>query len=165
MDTTLFPLMFILGCLMGQTDAARDINNLPCPGFQKSFDGSCYELVSLQRTFHSAQSWCERGGGHLAFILNEETQQFLEKNLDSEKDWWIGLAPATQNLTQEPIVTEGTVGREKMSLLYANWEYQPTSNTACGYIQKNSGFHWTASNNCSQEINFICEFGEFVLKA
>ncbi|XP_051787973.1 polycystic kidney disease protein 1-like 2 [Erpetoichthys calabaricus] len=159
MDTTLFPLMFILGCLMGQTDAARDINNLPCPGFQKSFDGSCYELVSLQRTFHSAQSWCERGGGHLAFILNEETQQFLEKNLDSEKDWWIGLAPATQNLTQEPIVTEGPLSwLDGSDVSYANWEYQPTSNTACGYIQKNSGFHWTASNNCSQEINFICEF-------
>ncbi|MBN3294620.1 PK1L2 protein, partial [Polypterus senegalus] len=159
MDITLLPLMFILGCLIGQTDATRDINNLPCPGFQKSFDGSCYELVSLQRTFHSAQSWCERGGGHLAFILNEETQQFLEKHLDSEKDWWIGLAPATQNLTQEPIVTEGPLSwLDGSDVSYANWEYQPSSNTACGYIQKNSGFHWTASNNCSQEINFICEF-------
>uniref|UniRef100_A0A3B3SDC2 C-type lectin domain-containing protein n=1 Tax=Paramormyrops kingsleyae TaxID=1676925 RepID=A0A3B3SDC2_9TELE len=78
-----------------------------CPEYQKSFDASCYEFVSLQRSFLSAQGWCERGGGHLAFILNDEIQQFLQRHLKPEQDWWLGLAPARQNLTLELTVAEG----------------------------------------------------------
>ncbi len=80
---------------------------LSCPEYQEGFDGSCYEFVGLQRPFLSAQGWCERGGGHLAFILNDETQQFLQKHLEPGKDWWLGLAPAAPNLTLDSAATEG----------------------------------------------------------
>ncbi len=79
---------------------------LSCPEHQQTFESSCYEFVALQRSFLSAQAWCERGGGHLGFIQTDETQQFLQKHLQPELDWWIGLAPASTNLTLD---SEGTV--------------------------------------------------------
>lgn len=80
---------------------------LSCPEPQQAFESSCYEFVALERSFLSAQAWCERGGGHLAFIQNDETQQFLQKHLQAELDWWIGLAPASTNLTLGSDATEG----------------------------------------------------------
>uniref|UniRef100_A0A3B5B9Z6 C-type lectin domain-containing protein n=1 Tax=Stegastes partitus TaxID=144197 RepID=A0A3B5B9Z6_9TELE len=87
--------------------ATLQTNALSCPEHQEGFDGSCYEFVGLQRSFLSAQGWCEQGGGHLAFILNDEMQQFLQKHLQPETDWWLGLAPAAPNLTLDSTSTEG----------------------------------------------------------
>lgn len=87
--------------------AAIDPMAPSCPEYQEAFDRSCYEFVRLPRTFFGAQGWCERGGGHLAFVLNDETQQFLQRHLDPGRDWWLGLAPATQNLTLDPTAPEG----------------------------------------------------------
>lgn len=91
---------------------------LTCPEHQRAFESSCYEFVGLQRNFFSAQAWCERGGGHLAFIQNDETQQFLQKHLKPEQSWWIGLGPSSVNLTLDPAATEGILlgFREKLSL-------------------------------------------------
>lgn len=95
MDTAVLSVMLLLSLSVN----AEDLTDISCPESQEAFDESCYELVGLQRPFLSAQSWCERGGGHLAFILNDEIQQFLQKHLDLGKDWWLGLAPAAPNLT------------------------------------------------------------------
>ncbi|XP_048825578.1 polycystic kidney disease protein 1-like 2 [Brienomyrus brachyistius] len=130
-----------------------------CPEYQKSFDTSCYEFVSLQRSFLSAQGWCERGGGHLAFVLNDETQQFLQRHLKPEKDWWLGLAPARQNLTLELTVAEDSLSwLDGSDVSYANWAEEPLPGASCAHVQRHSGFQWEATDNCSQELYFICEF-------
>lgn len=87
--------------------ADDDADSFSCPDHQESFDASCYEFVSVQQSFLNAQGWCERGGGHLAFILNDEIQQFLQNHLNPGLDWWIGLAPAAPNLTLDITTTEG----------------------------------------------------------
>lgn len=90
--------------------AEEDPGALSCPEHQEGFDGSCYEFVALQQSFQSAEGWCEQGGGHLAFILNDETQQFLQKHLEPDKNWWLGVAPAAPNLTLDSAATEGKKG-------------------------------------------------------
>lgn len=115
MESTVFPaLSFLIWFHFSLTCYAEDAETLPCPEYQEGFDGSCFEFVALQRSFLSAEGWCERGGGHLAFILNDETQQFLQKHLEPEKDWWLGLAPAAPNLTLDNVEGEKALGQGRL---------------------------------------------------
>lgn len=91
-----------LSCAEVETEAA-----VSCPESQQAFGGSCYEFVSEQHSFLGAQAWCEQSGGHLAFILNEETQYFLQEHLNPERDWWVGLAPPAFPNLQDSTAVEG----------------------------------------------------------
>lgn len=99
MDGRLFTLLYliVINIILACGEAVS--GGLSCSENQQAFESSCYEFVALQRSFLSAQAWCERDGGHLAFIQNHETQQFLQKHLQSEQDWWIGLVSTSNNLT------------------------------------------------------------------
>lgn len=109
-SVTLFELTCLMICfLRGACRADDDAHAFLCPEHQEGFDASCYEFVSLQQSFLNAQGWCERGGGHLAFILNDEIQQFLQKHLEPGRDWWLGLAPAAPNLTLDTTATDGKI--------------------------------------------------------
>uniref|UniRef100_A0A3B3CX93 Polycystic kidney disease 1 like 2a n=1 Tax=Oryzias melastigma TaxID=30732 RepID=A0A3B3CX93_ORYME len=127
-----------------------------CPEHQRGFDDACYEFVGLQLSSQKAQAWCERGGGHLAFILSDEIQQFFQTHLHPDKDWWIGLAPGAANLTLSLAWLDGS------DVSYDNWANAPDAGATCGHILKHSGFQWEASQNCSQEFNFICQFNATV---
>ncbi|KAK7913117.1 hypothetical protein WMY93_013328 [Mugilogobius chulae] len=148
-------VILVLSCACYAEELSDDLS---CPDHQKSFDGSCFEFVGLQRPFLSAQAWCERGGGHLAFILNDETQQFLQKHLHSGMDWWLGLASAAPNFTLDTSGDGSLSWLDGSDVSYNNWVNTPEPGAACGYIQKQSGFQWEASNNCTQEYNFVCQF-------
>ncbi|XP_069724828.1 polycystin-1-like protein 3 [Phaenicophaeus curvirostris] len=137
-------------------EAAID-EETPCSKYQLSFNHSCYELVRLHHTFTSAQSWCERGGGHLVFIENEETQEFLQKHLAEDQEWWIGMI--SNSLLDE--TTDGSmIWLDTSNISYSNWyKDQPSSfSSTCGYILKNAKYQWGVTENCSQEFDFICEF-------
>ncbi|XP_051552576.1 polycystic kidney disease protein 1-like 2 [Myxocyprinus asiaticus] len=153
MDTRCFTVLFLLIIHIIPAFGQAVAEGLSCQEHQQAFESSCYEFVALQHSFLSAQSWCERGGGHLVFIQNDETQQFLQKHLQPEQNWWIGLAPAFDDLTLEL----QSIWLDGSDVMYSNWLSESILNTGCGYIDTDSGFHWKTSN-CSKEFYFICEF-------
>uniref|UniRef100_A0A3Q2QC62 C-type lectin domain-containing protein n=1 Tax=Fundulus heteroclitus TaxID=8078 RepID=A0A3Q2QC62_FUNHE len=118
-----------------------------CPQDQRAFRGSCFEFVGQQLPFHRAQDWCEESGGHLAFIPDEETQNFLERHLDTEKDLWLGLAQSSSPKRWFSVHAEGKMAEKQ------------NSRSSCGYILRGSGFQWEATKDCNKNMHFICQFG------
>ncbi|XP_076879412.1 polycystin-1-like protein 2 [Brachyhypopomus gauderio] len=152
LSTLLFGLVLSATAVCGEEDP----EGLSCPEHQQAFEGSCYEFVHLQQSFLSSQSWCERGGGHLAFVQNDETQQFLQRHLQPEQNWWLGLAPAFFNLSLD-FMEAPLSWLDGSNVSYSNWLGDPVPDTDCGYISA-SGFQWVTTTNCSQEFYFICQF-------
>uniref|UniRef100_A0A8C8FW89 Polycystic kidney disease 1 like 2a n=1 Tax=Oncorhynchus tshawytscha TaxID=74940 RepID=A0A8C8FW89_ONCTS len=164
MNSTNLSVLLLMALLLSLSCAEDEMAPLSCPEYQEGFDGSCYEFVALPRSFLSGQGWCERGGGHLAFILNIDTQQFLQKHLQPEQDWWLGLAPASPNLTLDSAVAEGPLSwLDGSDVSYSNWVNDPDPGAGCGHILRSSGFQWEATSNCSQELHFICQFGLYLM--
>uniref|UniRef100_A0A3B4YIN4 C-type lectin domain-containing protein n=1 Tax=Seriola lalandi dorsalis TaxID=1841481 RepID=A0A3B4YIN4_SERLL len=129
-----------LGFPVNDSDVFSTEGTASCPGDQKAFGGSCYEFVGHRHSFFSAQAWCEESGGHLAFIPDEETQHFLQRHLDPEKDTWLGLAPPSSPKLSYSATVDGA---------------------ACGHILKDSGFQWDATTDCYKKLHFICQFGTY----
>ncbi|XP_060551059.1 polycystin-1-like protein 2 [Pantherophis guttatus] len=149
-------IIFILLVSWSTEEDLSLAEEIPCSKYQVAFNHSCYEFVKLQRTFTSAQSWCERGGGHLAFIWNEETQTFLEEHISEEKEWWIGITYTSSNETNEGSM----IWLDTSNITFTKWFQDPPSvfASSCGYILKNAEYQWGVTENCSQEFDFICEF-------
>ncbi|XP_035813867.2 polycystic kidney disease protein 1-like 2 [Amphiprion ocellaris] len=130
-----------------------------CPKHQAAFRGSCFEFVGLQCSFFSAQAWCEVSGGHLAFIPDEDTQDFLQTHLDSEKDMWLGVAPSSSTNQQYSVTDEGPLSwLDGSPMTYSKWVSSPQQGAACGHIRRNSGFQWEATRDCNKKLHFICQF-------
>lgn len=97
------------GCMSGGRDETKF--TLSCPEHQKAFRGSCFELVDLQLTFSDAQNWCEQRDGQLAFIPDQETQSFLQRHLDPEKDVWFGAASTISTNLEHSAASEGETSK------------------------------------------------------
>nr|XP_043906417.1 polycystic kidney disease protein 1-like 2 [Solea senegalensis] len=130
--------------------------SVSCPEPQKAFGSSCYEFVSHQRSFSSAQAWCEERGGHLAFIPDEDTQYFLQRHLDPETDTWLGVA--SPNLQSSAAVAGDLCWLDGSHIIYSNWASSPQPGAACGHILKDSSFQWKATTDCNIDMRYICQF-------
>ncbi|KAM7407743.1 hypothetical protein PAMA_003475 [Pampus argenteus] len=155
--TILHLLILITHCCLS-LDEDLEIT-VSCPAHQTAFGGSCYEFVDLEQSSFSAQAWCEQNGGHLAFIPDEDTQYFLQRHLDPEKDVWLGVAPpASPNLQDSPTDEGPLAWLDGSHIAYSNWLSSPQPGHACGHIVKNSGFQWKSTRNCKQDLHFVCQF-------
>ncbi|XP_078524933.1 polycystin-1-like protein 2 [Lissotriton helveticus] len=151
-------LTFLVLCSLGLRSKANSAAvGPPCSQYQVAFNNSCFEFAKLERSFTSAQSWCERGGGHLVFIEDNGTQEFLQMHVSDDRKWWIGLAwhYASNDTSQGSLAwLDGS------NISYSKWHRDelPPASDKCGYILQSSGYSWGATANCSQELYFICEF-------
>uniref|UniRef100_A0A8D3CTK8 Polycystic kidney disease 1 like 2a n=1 Tax=Scophthalmus maximus TaxID=52904 RepID=A0A8D3CTK8_SCOMX len=140
--------------------------SVSCPGHQRASEGSCYEFVAQERSFSGAQACCEERGGHLAFVPNKDTQHFLQRHLDPEKDVWLGVAlSASPNLQYSATVGGALFWLDGSNVTYSNWASSPEPGAACGHILKDSGFQWEATRDCNKKLCFICQFGTKVVCA
>uniref|UniRef100_A0A3Q3GKD7 Polycystic kidney disease 1 like 2a n=1 Tax=Labrus bergylta TaxID=56723 RepID=A0A3Q3GKD7_9LABR len=143
-------VLMTLSCLTRAED--KKTMHVSCPEHQKTYGGSCFEFMGLQRTFYSAEAWCEQRGGHLAFIPNEETQYFIQTHLDPKQDVWIGAAPSYFH-------SPGPFSwLDNSPVTFSKWEHSPQPGAACGHILTNSRFQWKATKDCDRKLHFICQF-------
>ncbi|KAM4731296.1 polycystin-1-like protein 2 [Anableps anableps] len=153
--------MLVLLTLCCQPSVENDVGvTASCPQDQRAFRGSCLELVGQQLPFYRAEERCEESGGHLAYIPDKETQNFLERHLDPEKDLWLGLAPSCSPKRQFSVCDEGPPlsWLDGSPLTFSKWVSSPPPDAACGYILRRSGFHWEATKDCNKNMHFICQF-------
>lgn len=65
------------------------------------------------------------------------------------------------------LLTGSMIWLDTSNVSYSNWykdQPSPYSST-CGYILKNAKYQWGVTENCSQEFDFICEFGKMELRS
>ncbi|KAM3607032.1 uncharacterized protein V6R79_000867 [Siganus canaliculatus] len=129
-----------------------------CPEDQRAFGASCYEFVDVQRSFSGAQRWCERRGGHLAFIPDEQTQYFLQSYLDSTRDIWFGAAsPGFTNVKYSPAAEAPLSWLSGSYITYSNWMSTPEPGSACAHTLRDTHLQWEATKDCSKELPFVCQ--------
>ncbi|XP_029968171.1 polycystic kidney disease protein 1-like 2 [Salarias fasciatus] len=145
-------ILLTLSCGSGAENEGFVIS---CAEKQKAFRDSCFEFVGVRLSFFGAQAWCEEGGGHLAFIADEDTQRFLQAHLDPDEDAWFGVAHSKQ----QSVADEGPLAwLDGSPVSYSKWVSGPRPGAACGHILGNSGFQWEATEDCGKKLPFICQF-------
>uniref|UniRef100_A0A803KFN4 C-type lectin domain-containing protein n=1 Tax=Xenopus tropicalis TaxID=8364 RepID=A0A803KFN4_XENTR len=78
-------------CSLAQTQTLSSLSEIrQCDSGWKSFDGSCYYIVTTMKNWTEARGFCKSMNSDLVIIKSAREQKFLE-NITSITKFWIGL--------------------------------------------------------------------------
>ncbi|XP_077864342.1 polycystin-1-like protein 2 [Saccoglossus kowalevskii] len=133
-----------------------------CDENKVEFRSSCLEFVTHEKRFGDAELYCADLGGHLIFVTDQETQEFVVNaatNVQAEFDeWWIGLTDRE---------TEGVFRwLDGSELVYEYFQdNEPNSrgaqNKDCVLVQKHDEYKWN-DLSCNTKSRFICQYANSV---
>ena len=108
--------------------------------------GPQYALFTIRKTWKDAEAQCQKVGGHLASIRNQEEQTEVEKVLGSSESTkvWIGLKQRRNE------VYEWNDGSEMNFTKWGNTHWKP-----CGYMRYGSWF--SSSCTSSYRNRYLCQ--------
>ncbi|XP_062839526.1 dromaiocalcin-1 [Anolis carolinensis] len=151
--TTAFFFFSLVGCLLSGGAQAAD-----CPKNWLSYGSHCYGYFPQELSWQSAQAQCQRSGGHLASILDEDEHKAVAtylrqaQQLDDE-DVWIGLSI--------PSRSQAWTWVDGSQLGYSAWEkdksYFALEGEHCALLEDSSGFLLWDNDSCSDDNPFLCK--------
>ena len=141
------------------------INLLPIYAFADSgtivnaANGNSYQRIDTQMDWHSAKSYCESQGGHLATITSQQENDFIGQNFIVSGVYdhlWLGTTDEADESTWRWVTGE-------------NWDFtywnndEPNGGTSENYLEMRHFAHdsrlyvWNDYPN-SREFSFVCEW-------
>ncbi len=128
------------------------VEKVTVPKITASFNGHVYAVYDVNFSWTSANSHCEKMGGHLVTINSQEEQQFLEQ-LIGDRYYWIGASDAANEGVFQWVTGE--------LFEYCNWAAtQPDdykSNQDYAYMNYKEGVWDDEANVINQKTGFIVE--------
>ncbi|KAF7668437.1 hypothetical protein LDENG_00014640 [Lucifuga dentata] len=136
----------------GTLDPTPEVQTGFCSNPWIHYNGHCFHLNRMQKTWSAAQLECRKEGGDLVSIRNVEDQSFVISQLGfaSSDELWIGLNDRT---------TEGLFDwSDHSTVTFTTWEFGEPAISAiqedCVLIRGANG-NW-ADRVCEEKHGFIC---------
>uniref|UniRef100_A0A803JVU1 C-type lectin domain-containing protein n=1 Tax=Xenopus tropicalis TaxID=8364 RepID=A0A803JVU1_XENTR len=120
-----------------------------CDSGWKSFDGSCYYIVTTKKNWKDAQAICKSMNSDLVIIDSQKEQKFLE-NITDYTNIWIGLT-RDNNCKNLWIWVDGT-----LHLSDGFWGNNQPDNEGENCVQLLRGKKWH-DYDCTDQYEAICE--------
>ncbi|XP_062839527.1 struthiocalcin-1 isoform X1 [Anolis carolinensis] len=143
----------LVGCLLSGGAQADD-----CPKNWLSYGSHCYGYFPQELSWPRAQAQCQRSGGHLASILDEDEHEAVATYLRQAQRWddedvWIGLSI--------PSRSRAWTWADGSQLDYTAWEknksYFALRGEHCALLEESSGFLLWDNESCSDRNPFLCK--------
>ncbi|XP_078607085.1 uncharacterized protein LOC144879470 [Branchiostoma floridae x Branchiostoma japonicum] len=132
------------------------------PLYTVGFKDRCFRLSTNKANFRRAKTICEREGGRLAVLQDEETDLFIRKKIrklpyERTLRYWIGLSDVQEEGTF--VWTDGT---ELTASDYTHWRPGNPDNAVvgdgedCVEIRQELDYMWN-DVDCRKKRHFVCE--------
>ena len=113
------------------------------------FNGHSYRIIEEDLTWQEAKIYCEGLGGHLADILSQEEEDFIDSLIDADTQYHIGGYQTDDGLwhwvTDQPWE-------------YTNWQPGQPNDTSRYLCYWNDGTKKWHDSNIGTACHFICEW-------
>eukprot|EP00079_Xenopus_tropicalis_P034401 XP_017948172.1 PREDICTED: hepatic lectin-like [Xenopus tropicalis] len=123
-----------------------------CDSGWKSFDGSCYYIVTTEENWTEARAFCKSMNSNLVIINSEREQKFLE-NITDDSYFWIGLKRDNDDINGWRWV-DGTLHNLSEGFWYEGEPNNEAGTEDCGHLWIEKKWN---DVYCTDQYKAICE--------